>query len=414
MDEYFYIASGTSMACPYVSGLIGLILSKNHSLTQDMVKTILYFSVDEIDSYFYIGRGRINAFEAIKREAAIVIIDGFPDGGDVNSVIDITGSAWGESFQYFIIDYGRGKEPNSWVEIVNSTTPIQDGVLASLDTTVLDEGIHTIRLELICGDGTYEETIQIVVNNEYNLFIVDYDGGSGVYTFIQDAVDDAGDGDDIYAYNGTYYENIMIERSIVLTGEDKDATIIDGFSNDNVILILRDNVEITGFTIQNASSPNEISIRNGIDIRSNSNIIHGNHFKDNICGIMLEVDVSDNLIYHNNFVKRHPLNFNAFVMVKKNGNLWYNPTLKQGNYWANYNGNYNGIDILPPWGIGDIPKRIFPFYLGHKDKYPLMNPFGSSQTISNDNLQINSQSQSSIQQFTTNSISKMLQQPLIR
>ncbi len=373
VDEKYYIASGTSMACPYVSGLIGLLLSKNQSLTQDMVKTILYSSVDKIDSYFYIGRGRINAFEAIKRNPAIAILDSFPQGGDVNGVIDITGSVWGENFLYYVIEYGRGKEPNSWLEIVNSTRSIQDGVVASLDTTVLDEGMYTIRLKLICSDVTYEETIQIVVNNEHNLFIVNDDGGSEVYTCIQGALDDAGNEDAIYVQNGTYYENIIIERSIVLTGENKDATIIDGCSIETVINIFADNVEITGFTIQNASSIGQIFIRNGIFVRSNSNIIHKNHITNNICGILLGPDVSGNLIFHNNFVKKHPLHFNAFVMVKKNGNYWYNPTLKQGNYWS----YIKGIDIFPPWGISDIAKRIYPGFLGHRDKYPLMKPYDS-------------------------------------
>ena len=382
VDEYYYIASGTSMACPYVSGLVGLLLSKNNSLTQDMVTTILYSSVDEINSDFYIGRGRINAFEAIKRDAAIAIINAFPNGGDVNGIIDIIGSVWGESFQYYIIEYGKGKEPSSWVEIVNSTISIQDGVLASLDTTVLNEGMYTIGLKLICSDVTFEETIQIVVNNEHNLFVVDDDGGSGVYTSFQDAIDDAGNGDEIYVFNGTYYENIIIERSIILNGENKDATVIDGCSIDNVICILSDNVEISGFTIQNSSSGN-IYISTGIYVRSNSNIIHGNLITNNIIGILLGPDVSDNIIYHNNFVKTYPLHFNAMVMVKKNGNLWYNPTLKQGNYWS----LYNCIDILPPWGIGDIPKRIFPFLLGHNDRYPLMKPYDDT-TVNNKVSQI--------------------------
>ena len=127
---------------------------------------------------------------------------------------------------------------------------------------------------------------------------------------------------------------------------------------------------------------------------------------------MLGLDVSDNLIYHNNFVKTYPLQFNAFVMVKKNGNHWYNPTLKQGNYWS----NYKGIDVLPPWGIGDIPKRIFPSFLGHKDKYPLMKPYDgtpinnqASQIAPHSNPQSNSQSQSSIQQSTTSSNSQTFQ-----
>ena len=248
--------------------------------------------------------------------------------------------------------------------------------------------------------------IQIVVNNEHNLFVVDDDGGLEVYKFIQDAVDDAGNGDGVYVHNGTYYENIVIERSIVLTGENKDSAIIDGYDIDNVIHIIADNVEITGFTIQNASSSGEYFNRNGIYVKSSKNIIHGNHITNNTCGILLEYDVSDSLIYHNNFIKRFPkVYFNAMVVVEKNGNYWYNSTLKQGNYWS----DYKGIDILPPWGIGDIPKRIYPFLLGHKDIYPLMKPVDSGQSVSHSISQSNSQSQSSVQQSTTIFNSQTLQ-----
>ena len=413
IDENYYIASGTSMACPYVSGVVGLLLSKNHSLTQDMVKTILYSSVDKIDSYFYIGRGRVNAFEAIKKDAAIAILNSFPDSGDVNGVIDIIGSVWAENFLFYKIEYGKGKEPSTWIEILNSTTPIQNDVLVSLDTTGLVEGMYTIRLKLFCSDTTYEEIIKIVVNNEHNQFIVDDDGGSGVYLFIQDAADDAGSGDEVYVHNGTYYENIIIDRSIILAGENKDFVIIDGCSIDNVIYILSDNVEITGFTIQNASSLSAHTFnQNGISVRSNGNIIHGNMITKNTCGIFLNLDVSDNLIYQNNFVKTDPLNFNAFVMVEKDGNYWYNPVLKQGNYWS----NYRGIDIFPPWGIGDIPKKIFPHFLGHKDKYPLMKPYDSTkintkanQIIPYSESQINIQSYLKVKMFLVNTIFQFLQ-----
>ena len=52
--------------------------------------------------------------------------------------------------------------------------------------------------------------------------------GPGNYTRIQDAIDDASDGDTVFVFNSTYYENIEINMSIRLIGENKNTTIIYG------------------------------------------------------------------------------------------------------------------------------------------------------------------------------------------
>ncbi|MCD6142250.1 hypothetical protein J7J55_05990, partial [Candidatus Bipolaricaulota bacterium] len=83
-----------------------------------------------------------------------------------------------------------------------------------------------------------------------------YVGGSGPnnYTKIQDAVDNASDGDTVYVFNGTYYENVFIGRSINLIGENKDTTIIDGGGSGDVVHITVDWIDICGLTVQNSGS----------------------------------------------------------------------------------------------------------------------------------------------------------------
>jgi len=88
-----------------------------------------------------------------------------------------------------------------------------------------------------------------------------YVGGSGPgnYTRIQDAVNDASNGDTIFVYDDSapYYENtIWINASINLIGEDKNTTIIDGKGGGgptDVIRISANKVKVTGFTIRNCS-----------------------------------------------------------------------------------------------------------------------------------------------------------------
>jgi parallel beta-helix repeat protein len=80
-----------------------------------------------------------------------------------------------------------------------------------------------------------------------------YVGGNGPnnYSKIQNAIDNANDGDTVFVYddNSPYYENLIINKSIQLYGRNWENTIIDGKNNGEVIIIVHDNVTITNFTI---------------------------------------------------------------------------------------------------------------------------------------------------------------------
>ncbi len=82
-----------------------------------------------------------------------------------------------------------------------------------------------------------------------------YVGGSGPgnYTHIQDAINDAGDGYTIFVYSGTYYENITIDKSIKLIGENASTCVIDGTTSASYFLIevKSDGVQIQNFTLKN-------------------------------------------------------------------------------------------------------------------------------------------------------------------
>ena len=78
---------------------------------------------------------------------------------------------------------------------------------------------------------------------------VDEDGSADFDT-IQEAINAANPEDTIYVYNGTYYEHIIVDKSLTLIGEDKRTTIVDGSLNGTVIKIVADNVRISEFTIR--------------------------------------------------------------------------------------------------------------------------------------------------------------------
>jgi len=115
--------------------------------------------------------------------------------------------------------------------------------------------------------------------------------------YIQDLIDNANDGDTIYIPSGTYYENIVIDKSINLIGEDKDTTIIDGGGNGDVIHISADGVTVSDFTIQNSGDTWDDA---GIDISwSLYNIINSNIIRNNPYGICL-LYTNNNIITGNN------------------------------------------------------------------------------------------------------------------
>lgn len=82
-----------------------------------------------------------------------------------------------------------------------------------------------------------------------------YVGGSGPgnYSRIQDAINDANDGDTVFVYDDSspYHESIVVNKSINLIGENKNTTIIDGSGYWNGIIISADRVNVSGFKIIN-------------------------------------------------------------------------------------------------------------------------------------------------------------------
>jgi len=79
--------------------------------------------------------------------------------------------------------------------------------------------------------------------------------GPGNYTTIQDAINNASNGDTIFVYNGTYYLNIHLNKSIKLIGENKNNTIIDG-KNKTCIYLHHDDITISRFTFINYKANN--------------------------------------------------------------------------------------------------------------------------------------------------------------
>jgi len=133
-----------------------------------------------------------------------------------------------------------------------------------------------------------------------------YVGGSGPgnYTKIQDAIDDASDGDTVFVYSGVYYETIFLNKQIDLIGEDKETTILDGerpwgYAWNNIRIYDTEYVTVSGFSILNC----DLSEGAGVYSSADNVIIHDNVFSNMYQGIELYsaygVTISENIIENN-------------------------------------------------------------------------------------------------------------------
>ena len=273
-------------------------------------------------------------------------LDSSLDDKTLYKTVKIKGVAYGEDFQEYILECGRGLYPddNDWIQIKTSSKPIYvESALAHWDTTNVDDGFYTLRLRINAGDYTYEDQTLIVIHNEINTFYVDDDNivgpweGSQDYPFkkIQDAIDGCGNGDTVFVYSGIYYENLWIDRkSINMIGQDKETTIIENnYDNINNWIISYPTVEInaakgvkiSGFTMRSDldSGPDPLMAHDNIKLFFSSDCtISDNNLYSTILsrggGIDL-YDSSNNKITENNLTDtnsisiRGRLSFNNII-----------------------------------------------------------------------------------------------------
>jgi len=193
-----------------------------------------------------------------------------------------------------------------------------------------------------------------------------YVGGSGPgnYSKIQDAIDNASDWDTVFVYEGMYYENVIVDKSIDLIGKNQETTQVKGC----FIIEFTSYVNIKGFnidaenktgilvkgldyyhTVRNCIIKENIitSNTNGIKLnRVSKNIIINNLLKANV-GILLEggdyISECNGNIIHNNSISSYCKGLGSGIWIKTTsghpqfpgecaGNLINNTTISDFKY----------------------------------------------------------------------------------
>ena len=75
-------------------------------------------------------------------------------------------------------------------------------------------------------------------------------GTGQTYSNIQDAIDAANESDTVYVHSGTYNENLVIQKTITLTGAGSGSVTLNG-NGDHTVKVYNDSVKISDFTIKN-------------------------------------------------------------------------------------------------------------------------------------------------------------------
>ena len=117
------------------------------------------------------------------------------------------------------------------------------------------------------------------------------------YVKINDALENATNGDTIYVFDGIYYENIIIEKRISLMGENQ--TVIDGNYSKYIIKIISNNCVIKDLILRNSGGNNEDT---GILIDSENNLIIGCEIYRTRTGLTIKQNKNEikNCIFHTN------------------------------------------------------------------------------------------------------------------
>lgn len=253
-----------------------------------------------------------------------------------NNLIDNTNQAYDDGVNSWNEPYPSGGNFwNDWTIPDDNSGPGQDelGSDGVVDNPYpIDGGLNADNYPYTTENGW----VTLTSGPVHNIDTDEY------FDSIQKAIDDpnTNDGHTIEVSSGVYYENVVVNKTLTLVGEDRDTAIIDGGGSGDVIKVVVDWVNISGFTVQNGD--------NGIilEFSSNNTICNNNAISNNRYGIYIFWEGNDNLIMNNN-VHSNDLG-GIFQDMTWNNDITFNNVSYNGNgllVWFSTNTNITNNDI---------------------------------------------------------------------
>lgn len=174
VDDRYYLMDGTSMAAPCAAGVAAHVIAASPGISAARVIEIMETSADDFvypygdtSGYFpgrdiYSGYGRVNLHAALQLLSGRLAKIDFPyHRAIVSGDIAIIGTAAGDNFTDYRLEYGPGREPESWTLIAYSTVPVSADTLGIWSSTGLG-GLYSLRLTV--GDEN-RSSVEVIADN---------------------------------------------------------------------------------------------------------------------------------------------------------------------------------------------------------------------------------------------------------
>ncbi len=182
--------------------------------------------------------------------------------------------------------------------------------------------------------------------------------GDADFQTIQAAINAVNSGDTVSVKKGTYYEHLVVNKTLSLIGESKSFTIIDGTGNGEILSVSASNVTISNFKIQNAG----FGAYGGVAVKGSSNNVSvlNNTMVNNRHGVVVESGALNTTISNNFIYNTQPSYADGIRLFSSqslvNNNILTNESTAIGLDWAygniiqdnNVTGNYIGIGAGNP------------------------------------------------------------------